>query len=227
MSLKALIIVLAQMPLMKLDWRHALAVYIVFTLVFMLPTIGAPVAALTGNDALAAALYSAAAPLCHQWIYRSHCIFSTQSGWVIDDCIPAGHEGRVVIATKYTPATHAYDGVFEYSRQQVGHNRAEYVERDGMAGYKLAVCTRDAAMYLGMLTAALLFALIHTRIRGVPHIGYLLLGLVPMGIDGTAQLFGLWESTQLSRILTGAIAGLTVGLYIVLLLNEMFAQSKK
>ncbi|MEM0437688.1 MAG: DUF2085 domain-containing protein [Candidatus Micrarchaeia archaeon] len=212
---------------MKLDWRHALAVYIAFTLVFTLPTIGAPVAALTGNDAAASVLYNAAAPLCHQWIYRSHCIFSTQSGWMIDDCIPAGHEGKAVIATKYTSATHAYDGVFEYSRQQVGRNRAEYVERDGMFGYKLAVCTRDSAMYLGMLAAALVFALFRTRMRGVPHIGYLLLGLVPMGIDGTAQLFGLWESTQLSRIVTGAIAGLAIGIYIVLLLNEMFAQRKK
>jgi len=94
---------------------------------------------------------------------------------------------------------------------------------DAQLGYKVAFCERDTAMYAGWLLAGLAFGLLRrpdsrtcsggmTSTRGAPSCGlrplswrWLLLTMLPMAIDGTGQLFGLWESTWWLRVATGLL----------------------
>jgi len=36
-----------------------------------------------------------------------------------------------------------------------------------------------------------------------------MLAILPMAIDGTGQLFGLWESSWVSRVVTGTLFGIS------------------
>jgi uncharacterized membrane protein len=73
-------------------------------------------------------------------------------------------------------------------------------------GYKMAWCQRDATIYTTIFLAGLFFALFRRRVKSMPW-PLFFLSLVPMGIDGTGQLLGLWESTPLSRVITGGLFG--------------------
>jgi len=48
----------------------------------------------------------------------------------------------------------------------------------------------------------------------------MLFGLVPIAVDGLGQLFGLWESTNLIRVLTGLPAGFVCGLAVGVIVYE-------
>jgi uncharacterized membrane protein len=49
----------------------------------------------------------------------------------------------------------------------------------------------------------------------------IILSLIPIGVDGTGQLFGFWESTNLVRILTGLPAGIICGIAIGVIIDEL------
>ena len=76
-------------------------------------------------------------------------------------------------------------------------------------GHQMAFCQRDAAVYPAMFLSGLAFARARVGGRRTPRLGWLSYGVLvlPMAIDGTGQLFGLWASTWLSRTLTGALFG--------------------
>ena len=90
---------------------------------------------------------------------------------------------------------------------------------DAAVGFKVAICQRDVAIYTALLFAGVAFGLVRRRIRPV-HWKYLLLFLAPMAIDGTGQLVGLWESTWLTRTITGILASSGVVLFLYPYLEE-------
>ena len=207
-------------------WKIGFGIYMIFSLLLVAFTVSGPVAALMGWNDAASGFYRAGEPLCHQWVYRSYCIFDTGKGWMVDDCIPANYNGTIIETTKFTPASHSWDGVFKYSTVQIGRNRAEMVERDGMVGYKMVACARDTAIYVGMLFAGFAFLYLRRFIKETPTLWFLLIGLIPMGIDGTAQLFGFWESSNPMRFATGFLAGAFIGFYLVSLLSDVLTRAK-
>lgn len=77
---------------------------------------------------------------------------------------------------------------------------------DASLGYKIAVCQRDVAIYLSMLLAGLAYGATGRRLRPLPAKAFALL-ILPMAVDGGGQLIGLWASTWLSRLITGALFG--------------------
>ena len=86
-------------------------------------------------------------------------------------------------------------------------------------GNQMPVCSRCLAIYAGM-AVALLFS---TR-RFYPIKGWgLILGLVPMGMDGGVQLFGLYESNNPVRVLTGLLGGVTVGFALAMIFMDVIA----
>jgi len=86
-------------------------------------------------------------------------------------------------------------------------------------GNQMPVCSRCLAIYAGM-AVALLFS---TR-RFYPIKGWgLILGLVPMGMDGGLQLFGFYESNNPIRVLTGFLGGATVGLALAMIFMDVIA----
>ncbi len=57
-------------------------------------------------------------------------------------------------------------------------------------GYQMTVCARCFAIYAAFLAGCILFAFVRTKLKPWNIIYYILL-CVPMGIDGTTQLFGI------------------------------------
>ena len=83
-------------------------------------------------------------------------------------------------------------------------------------GYKTALCERDVAIYGAMFLLGLLFARVRKWLRPAPIWLYLILGLMPLGLDGFSQMFSYppfeyWpvrETLPFFRVLTGALFGL-------------------
>lgn len=80
-----------------------------------------------------------------------------------------------------------------------------------LAGYKVALCQRDVAIYGSVLAAGLIYGL-QTRGTDRPPRAlnwkiYVLL-LLPIALDGGTQLVGLRESNWLLRSFTGALFGI-------------------
>lgn len=175
--------------------------YLAITVVWISGFIVAPLLALAGEQEISDALYSLYAPACHQQLTRSLCFFSDGG---FGDCITDKTKVGAV-----NPAT----------------GRRHSVTVDGVTGYAIAVCARDAPFYTAMLIGGLVLPLFR-RIeeRDIPPFLYFVLALIPIGIDGTGQLIGFWESTNLSRVVTGAIAGFVVPFYLLPILNKILQQ---
>ena len=81
-------------------------------------------------------------------------------------------------------------------------------------GAPMPICARCTGIYLGMLAGLALFWLIPFLRERVMRL-FAFAALVPLGIDGLTQLFGLRESTNDLRMATGLIAGLAFGLWVL------------
>ncbi len=87
-------------------------------------------------------------------------------------------------------------------------------------GYKLAVCARCTAIYFGFLIASLIYPLFkEIDNKETPGKWLLILSLIPMGLDGGAQMVTSYESTNLIRAITGGIFGIILPLYIIPVYN--------
>ena len=185
--------------------------YLIYTLFSALLALGVfitPYLAMH-NSPSAYLLYNIYKPLCHQWAYRSYCLFP----YGINACIK-GNES-VFLFTKYTQSTHAYDGYFHYSRDQIGKNRAEVVIReDGSIGYKFPVCARDTGFYIGMLLGALIYPSLFDEDTVFPW-AFLFIAITPLAIDGFYQLFTTYESPLPFRFATGFSSGFLASLILI------------
>ena len=83
-------------------------------------------------------------------------------------------------------------------------------------GHPLAVCTRCFGVYFGLLAGLLIYPLWRSidDIEPLPRF-WLFLSLVPIAIDWSLTVFGVWENTHLSRFLTGMVLGVACATYIV------------
>ncbi len=193
-------------------------VYILYVLVMaaIVGTIATtPLLALHGYGDLASLSYNAYVPTCHQWIYRSSCIFYDGNDHWIGDCIT----GNATISTEFTNAPKTWDGEFYYSRDQIGRNRAEKVEYGNTIGYKFPNDTRNIGLYLSMLITGVVLPFVWKK-PFVPPAVFLVLGILPLAIDGSGQFIDLWESTNLIRFATGVIAGIMASIYIYSMLSK-------
>ena len=107
------------------------------------------------------------------------------------------------------PSTVVFD-IYRYFCGQVP-SHSFYV-----AGYQMCLCSRCLAIYSSLLTGGLILAMFRHR-RYIQPIGWKMwvLGMVPMALDGGAQLFGWHESNVYLRLLTGAIFGLMTAWFIL------------
>ncbi|MDO8554835.1 MAG: DUF2085 domain-containing protein, partial [Candidatus Micrarchaeota archaeon] len=104
------------------------------------------------------------------------------------------------------------------------------VDGKGNEGFKFPICSRDIGIYLAMLLGGLYcYKTKKIDSKEVPPSIWLVLALIPLGIDGTTQLIsnfgislpviGLYESTNLIRLITGLISGTVLPFYIFPLVN--------
>lgn len=91
-----------------------------------------------------------------------------------------------------------------------------------LAGHQLAVCSRCFGVYFGLLAGLVVYPLWQNveETEPLPRV-WLLLSLVPIGIDWSLTVFGVWENTHLSRFITGMILGAACATYIMPALVEI------
>ena len=83
-------------------------------------------------------------------------------------------------------------------------------------GEKFGVCSRCFGVYFGLFFGFVVYPL-WRRIDETEPISriWLFLSLVPIGIDWTLGVFGVWENTFTSRFLTGLVLGVACATFIV------------
>ncbi|MGH9949679.1 MAG: DUF2085 domain-containing protein [Pyrinomonadaceae bacterium] len=89
-------------------------------------------------------------------------------------------------------------------------------------GHKMAVCSRCFGVYFGLLFGLLIYPLWRKLddIEPLPRF-WLFLSLVPIGVDWSLGVFGIWENTHASRFFTGAILGVACAVFIIPALVEI------
>ena len=89
---------------------------------------------------------------------------------------------------------------------------------------QMPFCARDVAIYtfmaIGIALSVFPMMPAYDRINNLRW-QWLVLALIPIGIDGTGQLLDYWESTSLMRFLTGGLCGLVVGIALGFMLREV------
>jgi uncharacterized membrane protein len=106
--------------------------------------------------------------------------------------------------------------LFSYMCHQISE-RSFHLE-----GEQFGVCSRCFGVYLGLFAGFVIYPIWrHLQdIEPIPRI-WLFLSLVPIGIDWSLGVFGIWENTHLSRLLTGMILGVACATFIMPALVEI------
>ena len=85
-----------------------------------------------------------------------------------------------------------------------------------LASHQMAVCSRCFGVYFGLLAGIIAYPM-WRRIdesEPIPRV-WLFASLVPVTVDWSLTLFGIWENTHLSRFVTGLILGFACATFIV------------
>jgi uncharacterized membrane protein/glutaredoxin len=178
--------------------RHWLAIFNLLVFVYVGLPFLAPVLMKIGATQPASWIYTAYSPMCHQWAFRSWFLFGSQPAY------PLERAGTSLVPYEIATGMSASD--LWGARAFLGN---------AIVGYKVAFCERDVAIYAGILAAGLAFALVRRQLKPLPVWIWIVLGVVPIAIDGGTQLlsflplgnFPVRESTPFLRSLTGGLFG--------------------
>jgi len=207
--------------------RHYLALFNLFLLLYVGLPFLAPVSLRMGWTGLANAIYKVYSPLCHQLAFRSWFLFGLQPYYPRE--------------VAHLPDIASYEAVTGLNSQDLARARAltggEAVGYGaGALGYKVALCERDVAIYGSMLLFGLVFALTGRRWKSLPWYLWVVVGLLPIAVDGLSQLPGLipffsrWalvrESTPLLRTITGFLFGWTTMWYLYPIIEENMRETR-
>ena len=175
--------------------RHWLAlINVVLAIYIGLPFL-APVLDKSGHVLAAQIIYSSYRALCHELPQRSYFLFGEKTVYSLPELVERVGEDNLPLYPWPSP----FNG-----NEQVG--------------YKIALCQRDLAIYGTLLLSGLAFGWVRSRARPISFLIYVLIGVLPMALDGGSQLVsylvpGLFpggvprESTWLFRTFTGAMFG--------------------
>ena len=159
----------------------------------------APILMSLGMHAWGSMFYRLYWLLCHQFAHRSWFLFGPEPFY------PAVRFQELTSIDPFSP---------------VDLWAAKYFQGNQFLGWKVALCQRDVAIYVGILVASLTYAILRSRsvrVVSTPWIIYLIVGLAPIGLDGFTQILSqppymleslpLRESTPLVRSFTGLLFG--------------------
>ncbi|HEX8287002.1 MAG TPA: DUF2085 domain-containing protein [Pyrinomonadaceae bacterium] len=92
-----------------------------------------------------------------------------------------------------------------------------------IAEHQFAVCSRCFGVYFGLFAGFVVYPFFRKieETEPLPRF-WLFLAMVPIGIDWTLGVFGIWENTHFSRFATGMILGAACAIYIIPALVELF-----
>jgi len=183
--------------------NHYLAIFNIFVLIYLGLPFLAPVMVKAGFEMPARLIYRVYGTMCHQWSFRSFFLYGEQS---VYPRAAAGVEGLL----SYSQAT----GFGEGNTANDLIKAREFIG-DEKVGYKIALCERDLSIWGGILLFGLLYAFSERRFPALPWFLWLLIGILPIGLDGLSQLlsqppfnfYSYRESTPFIRVLTGGLFG--------------------
>ena len=179
----------------------------------------APVLLANGNTRSANLIYNVYGRFCHQLSYRSWFIFGEQAAY------PRENANIDRLAT--------YEEVTGLDPQDV---EAAFTFRGNQTlGYKVALCQRDVAIYGSIFIFGLLFSLTKRKIPTLPLVAWIVLGMVPIGLDGVSQIISQlpWdilpvrESTPLLRTITGALFGFSTAWFSYPVIEDAMVETRK
>ena len=150
-----------------------------------------------GWETPAKVIYFVYRPACHQRPERSYFIGGPKAVYSVDELAAAGLDLQPLA-------------------RDIGNEAV---------GWKMAFCERDTAIYGAIFATGLLYGALRRWRRGrLMRFRYYLIFLIPMGIDGVLQLFGIHESSWVLRTITGAFFGVGSVLFAYPYLDEGFAE---
>jgi uncharacterized membrane protein len=87
-------------------------------------------------------------------------------------------------------------------------------------GNQMPFCARCTAIWLG-LVIGLGFMVFYRIELNEKFVIALLIGIIPIGVDGVGQLMGFWESTNIIRVFTGTLIGILCGVALGIIIDEI------
>lgn len=194
--------------------RHWLAILVGMLLTYSLLPFLAPILMKIGWTGPARILYTPYKFTCHTLAFRSFFLFGDQIAYSRGDNPSSGGEFQRL--SGINPSSPA--GLIE---------AREFLGNDEM-GYKTALCQRDIAIYFVMALNGMAFALVRNRPRPIPWPVFVLIGIVPIALDGVSQLvsqpplnlIAFRESTWQLRALTGGMFGFGLAWLVFPILQE-------
>ncbi len=209
--------------------RHYLLILNLFVFFYIGLPFLAPVLMKAGMETPARAIYTIYKPLCHQFGFRSFFLFGEQPFYPLAEANIAGVK-TFEQATNIPNLNDPLSVTRFQAREYIG---------DNTVGYKVALCERDVAIYLSMLLFGIIFALTGRRLKTLPFLLWLLIGIAPIGLDGFSQLFSqfnwTWlasilpyrESTPYLRALTGALFGFMTAWFAYPSIEESMSETRQ
>ena len=199
--------------------RRYMVLFNLFAFLYVGLAFLAPVLMAYGNTLSANAIYSVYGRLCHQLAYRSWFLFGEQAAYPRE----IADIDRLIT---YEEAT----GLDPYDVEA-----AFKFKGNETVGYKAALCQRDVAIYGAILLFGLIFGLTKRRIRMLPFVAWVVLGIVPIGLDGVSQIISQlpWEilpvreSTPLLRTITGSLFGFSTAWFSYPVIEEAMTETRK
>jgi uncharacterized membrane protein len=199
--------------------KHYLAFFNIFVFVYMGIPFLAPVFMKVGATAPADIIYHAYSFVCHQFAFRSEFLFGPQVFYPRAEAMVPG-----LVTYQQATGLDGYDLLA--ARAFIGNDQI---------GYKVALCERDVAIYGGILLFGLLFAATRRKIKPIHWAIWILIGIVPIGLDGFSQLISqppisiipLRESTPFLRTLTGLCFGFMTGWFGYPYVEESMRENRK
>jgi len=202
--------------------RHYLLMINLVVLFYLGVPFLAPIFMKIGIPAPAKVIYHVYGVVCHQLAYRSFFLFGEQIAYP---------RQAAQVAWK---SLHEATGLNEDNSSESILAARAFIG-DPQVGYKIALCQRDLAIYTGILCFGLLYALFKRKIPFLPWYIWVLIGLLPIGLDGVSQLisqppFSLIpyrESTPFLRVLTGSLFGFTTAWFGFPSVEESMAETRR
>jgi len=87
-------------------------------------------------------------------------------------------------------------------------------------GNQMPFCSRCTAIWLG-LAVGIGCMVFYTLQLNEKYLLVILIGILPIGVDGIGQLIGFWESTNIIRVVTGILAGTVCGISLGIIIDEI------
>ena len=83
-------------------------------------------------------------------------------------------------------------------------------------------CSRCTGIFLGLALGMLIAIIFQNKIIfSDKTVFFIILLMMPLIIDGTIQLLGIWESKNYIRIITGVLTGIAGSLAVSLIVDEL------